>query len=153
MGQVKYKTHLSQQENIEDAIKEIYENIMIHKAIILCISDSDCEELHQKLLAKHYPAGCLLLEHIEDEKSKYLTTLHAFKESPNHVLILSCNAFHKLHEDVMYNYILDSNHNLLISNDVPSYMVDEVMKKINKGHQQGFWNPHDEYYHIMWYMS
>lgn len=161
-----YKTHISDSEKIEDAIHNCYEEVMIRKAIILCISDSDCQDLYKILLASHYPVQCILSSEVEKEKedendeilNHYRRTplvwskLMAYEENPNQILILSPKTFHSL-PDAYFEYIMNANHNLLVSNDVPSYLVDKVMMKIQDSHKRGFWDKRSDTYHVLWYMS
>lgn len=152
-GPTYYENHASEHYTVEEAIQDIYGKIMIRKAIALCPDEHSCEELYLSLRMFNYPVSMIIES--DFEKGLLSRSLRAFLDDPNHILIISYNSIQKLSEEDFHAFILGSNHNLLISNDVPSYRVDTIMTKILAGHKRGFWenNVHDDTYHVLWHKS
>ena len=154
-GPAFYKNHICEEDSIESAIQSMYENIMVRKSIVLCLSDADTTELYHKLRDMQFPANCLLESDMEDmdKHPSVYRILKDFLELPNQLLITTVSILHHMPKDLFYDYIMPSNVNLVISNDIPSHRIDSIMLKLQKGHQQGFWDNQMDTFHLLWYMS
>lgn len=152
-GPAFYKNHLSESETIESAIQGLYENIVIRKALAICISNEDASQLYESLSVQNYPVQVIFESTMELEKSNYIQPLMQFKELPNQILVLPLSVFHQFTDEIFYEFIMQSNPNVLIGNDVPTYHMDKVIARMHKGHQQGFWDDSTDTFNVLWYMS
>lgn len=125
-------------------IQHIYESVTINKTIIVCISKSDCEQCIKELEEANFNTICVVSrEHMHHRMTQFI-------REPNHILVTTVPFLKDLNEDEWIDYIMNSKHNSIFINSVPTYMINPILCRILDYHKKGFWNEYDQEYHIRW---
>lgn len=148
-----YYIHSADTDSCVKAVQALYETVWISKGILICVNDAEVAECSAQLNDMNFTTLSLTASMMDGRTE--LRPLAQFKKSPNPILLITLEAFQKLDDGLFYQYIMESQWNALIGNNVPSYHLDAIADKIQGAHRRGFWNDsgNNEDFHLMYYLN
>jgi len=146
-----YQSHLYPTETFIEAMKQLYEDDFIVRAVLICLNDDDVLKYTDELNKHLYSAIAVKTTNTSVSLS---SSLLQFKEQPNQILVMPIKVFQEFDKATFEQQLMRIQWNTLVSVDVPTYMMDSLLERIIDAHKRGFWENYMNTipeFHLMWY--
>lgn len=118
-----------------EKIEEIFHDMLVHRAWMLCGNDEDAYEAAKWLDEHDHTVMCVTTDDVEDERMRFVTKLHDFNDTAR-MLVISYQAWQQIQEHVEVHVLPVQNLTILwkLEDDCASY----VKRCLHNAAQRGF---------------